>query len=69
MLRCGGGQQGHGISTDGKECHISQVEQARQTHHNIQTETEQNIDTDRTDGVVPVLAGFNGNRKTGISAP
>ena len=62
-MRCGCGQQGHGVGPNGKEGHISQVEQAGQTHHDIQAQAEQNVDADCTDGIVPVLAGAQGHQE------
>ena len=63
MLRCRGGQKGHGIRTDCKESHISQVKQPCQANHNIQPQAEQNVDKDSPDGVVPIYAGHQWHQK------
>ena len=59
----GGGQQGHGVGPDGEEGHVSQIQQACQADHDVQSQPEQDVDADRAEGVIPILAGAQGQQQ------
>ncbi len=56
VMRRGRGQQGHGIGANGKEGHVTQVQQAGQANDDVQSQAQQHVNAHRTDGEVPVLA-------------